>query len=292
MKRIINIGSLNLDKIYQLPHTPLPGETLTASSNRIGLGGKGLNQSIAAARAEAAVIHAGAVGPDGEPLTAALREAGADVSLVRVRDTATGHALILVNEKGNNSIVLSPGANHTLTINDLDEAIGQGHPGDILLLQNETNLIAEAIRRGHAAGLKIAFNFAPFDPQAARELPLELVDILFVNEIEGAGVAGAGDTGRILAILHERYPAMLTVMTRGPEGAFACTPSGEVLHEPSPPEEVVETTAAGDTFIGFFLAELLRSGDLGKALKLGCKAGARCVSRPGAAEAIPTLGEL
>lgn len=292
MKRIINIGSLNLDKIYQLPHTPLPGETLTALAHRVGLGGKGLNQSIAAARAGGEVLHVGAIGEDGEQLRKALEDAGANTTLLKVSETATGHALILVNEQGNNSIVVLPGANHTLSLDDIEQAVSQGEPGDILLLQNETNLIAEAMKRGHAAGLKVAFNFAPFDAKIAPTLPLELVDILFVNEIEGAGLTGEQDTDKILEQLYKQYPHALSVMTRGGEGAFAITVDGKVLHEPSPPVKVVETTAAGDTFIGFFLAELLRSGELGKALKLGCKAGACCVSRPGAAESIPTLAEL
>lgn len=292
MTRIINIGSLNLDKIYRVQHPPLTGETVAASAHRVGLGGKGLNQSIAAARAGADVIHVGAVGPDGGALLDALRQSKVDTSLVRRIPAATGHAVILVNDSGDNSIVLAPGANRALTESDVDAAIARRGAGDILLLQNETNLVAEAIVRGSASGLAVAFNFAPFSPLTADTLPLDKVDVLFVNEIEGAGLSGADDADEILRILHDRYPRMLAVLTLGPEGACAVDRAGNVAREKATPTRVVETTAAGDTFIGFFLAELQRSGQVGSALRLGCRAGSLCVGRAGAAESIPRLEEL
>lgn len=295
MGKIVNWGSLNLDKIYTVPHTPLPGETLASTSYRIGAGGKGLNQSVAAARAGAAVCHAGAVGSDGALLTDILQDAGVDISLVhRHAGRESGHAVILVNAAGNNSIILAPGTNVSLTEAELDEAVACAGEGGCLLLQNETNLVGEAMRAARRAGVLCAFNFAPFDPQAAATLPLECVDILFVNEIEGGCLAGLpqGAPEEITAALHRRYPDMLLVMTLGGDGVRCVTPQGEVQTLVPPLVKVVDTTAAGDTFTGYFLAEYLASHDVRIALELATAAASLCVTRSGAAPSIPCRAEL
>ena len=289
--RILSFGSLNLDLIYQLPHALHSGETLQSKSYRVGAGGKGANQSIAAARAGVTTLHIGRIGPEGELLRENLSRAGVNVSLLEKGSTPTGHAVILIDENGNNSIVLYPGANFEITPEQLDRVLREAAPGDILLLQNETNLVAEAIRRAHAAGIRVAFNFAPFDVAAVAALPLEQVDFLLVNEVEGAGLSGVSEPEKIVDELTRRYPGCTVVLTLGPDGALAGR-DAERCRAASPPVKVVETTGAGDTFIGYFLSGVLRERSLKESLELGCRAAALSVSRPGAAESIPAREEL
>lgn len=292
MARIITLGSLNLDFTYQLPKPLEVGETLSSLSYRCGAGGKGANQSIAAARAGAEVYHAGRIGHDGALLRRTLADSGVKLDFLEEVETPTGHAVVLINDAGDNSIVLYGGANRTIDETFIDRVTSAANPGDILLLQNEVTCISHAMEAGRKAGMRVAFNFAPFDPKLAPELPLSLCDVLFLNQIEAGGIAGKSDVEEILETLSRRFPETELVLTLGPEGAVALTPAGERFHADSPRVEVVETTAAGDTFIGYYLAAVLDGFDTGRALERACRAAALCCSRAGAAESIPTRAEL
>ena len=292
MARIITLGSLNLDFTYQLPKPLEVGETLSSLSYRCGAGGKGANQSIAAARAGAEVYHAGRIGSDGTLLRRTLADSGVRLDFLEEVETPTGHAVVLINDAGDNSIVLFGGANRTIDETFIDRVTSAAKPGDILLLQNEITNIDHAMEAGKKAGMRVAFNFAPFDPKLAPELPLSLCDYLFLNRIEAGGIAGKSDVEEILETLARRFPETELVLTLGPEGAIALTPAGERFHADSPRVEVVETTAAGDTFIGYYLAGILDGLKPGKALERACRAAALCCSRAGAAESIPTRAEL
>ncbi len=292
MARIITLGSLNLDFTYQLPKPLEVGETLSSLSYRCGAGGKGANQSIAAARAGAEVYHAGRIGHDGALLRRTLADSGVKLDFLEEVETPTGHAVVLINDAGDNSIVLYGGANRTIDETFIDRVTSAANPGDILLLQNEVTCISHAMEAGRKAGMRVAFNFAPFDPKLAPELPLSLCDVLFLNRIEAGGIAGKSDVEEILETLSRRFPETELVLTLGPEGAVALTPAGEQFHADSPRVEVVETTAAGDTFIGYYLAAVLDGFDTGRALERACRAAALCCSRAGAAESIPTRAEL
>ncbi len=292
MARIITLGSLNLDFTYQLPKPLEVGETLSSLSYRCGAGGKGANQSIAAARAGAEVYHAGRIGSDGTLLRRTLADSGVRLDFLEEVETPTGHAVVLINDAGDNSIVLYGGANRTIDDAFIDRVTSAAKPGDILLLQNEITNIDHAMEAGKKAGMRVAFNFAPFDPKLAPELPLSLCDYLFLNRIEAGGIAGKSDVEEILETLARRYPETELVLTLGPEGAVALTPAGQRFHADSPRVEVVETTAAGDTFIGYYLAGILDGLKPGKALERACRAAALCCSRAGAAESIPTRAEL
>ncbi len=292
MARIITLGSLNLDFTYQLPKPLEVGETLSSLSYRCGAGGKGANQSIAAARAGAEVYHAGRIGHDGALLRRTLADSGVKLDFLEEVETPTGHAVVLINDAGDNSIVLYGGANRTIDETFIDRVTSAANPGDILLLQNEVTCISHAMEAGRKAGMRVAFNFAPFDPKLAPELPLSLCDFLFLNRIEAGGIAGKSDVEEILETLSRRFPETELVLTLGPEGAVALTPAGERFHADSPRVEVVETTAAGDTFIGYYLAAVLDGFDTGRALERACRAAALCCSRAGAAESIPTRAEL
>ncbi len=292
MARIITLGSLNLDFTYQLPKPLEVGETLSSLSYRCGAGGKGANQSIAAARAGAEVYHAGRIGSDGTLLRRTLADSGVRLDFLEEVETPTGHAVVLINDAGDNSIVLFGGANRTIDETFIDRVTSAAKPGDILLLQNEITNIDHAMEAGKKAGMRVAFNFAPFDPKLAPELPLSLCDYLFLNRIEAGGIAGKSDVEEILETLARRYPETELVLTLGPEGAVALTPAGQRFHADSPRVKVVETTAAGDTFIGYYLAGILDGLKPGKALERACRAAALCCSRAGAAESIPTRAEL
>lgn len=199
---------------------------------------------------------------------------------------------VLINDAGDNSIVLFGGANRTIDETFIDRVTSAAKPGDILLLQNEITNIDHAMEAGQKAGMRVAFNFAPFDPKLAPELPLSLCDYLFLNRIEAGGIAGQSDVEEILETLARRYPETELVLTLGPEGAVALTPAGQRFHADSPRVKVVETTAAGDTFIGYYLAAVLDGFDTGRALERACRAAALCCSRAGAAESIPTRADL
>lgn len=291
MKKIVCLGSLNLDHVYRLDHFVRPGETLGSESYSVGCGGKGLNQSIALARAGAPVMHAGRIGHDGGILRSALEAAGVDVSLLVEGDVPTGHAIIQVDAKGENAIILYGGANRRITEVEIDaalDAVGDG----ILLLQNEINSLGTILEKAHARGIRTAFNFAPFDPEDAKTLPLGLLSFLIVNEIEGAGVAGVAEPEAILRTLKERYPGCRVILTLGKAGAAFLGDDGVMVPVPPCPAEVVDTTSAGDTFIGYLFAGLLEGMELKAAMELAGRASAITVSRAGAADSIPFRKEL
>lgn len=291
MAAVYNLGSLNLDQIYHLPHHVQSGETLSATSFRVGAGGKGCNQSIACALAGAQVYHAGCIGHDGNMLRELLKTSGADTSLLEEIDVPTGCAVVMINAEGNNSIILFAGANHEIDEKLLDKLFDRAQAGDVLLLQNETNMLAEAMKRAKAKKMKIAFNFAPFDKAKAAELPLELVDYLIVNEIEGAGLAGKSAPQDILDTLTVRFPETQIILTLGADGVIWAGPAGQGAL-PAFPADVVDTTAAGDTFIGYFLAGINENMSIEEAATLASKASAICCSRPGAGTAIPKRTEI
>ncbi|WP_294507074.1 ribokinase [uncultured Victivallis sp.] len=291
MKKIVCLGSLNLDHVYQVDHFVRPGETLNSAGYSVGCGGKGLNQSIALARAGAPVMHAGKIGHDGAMLRDTLMRAGVDVSLVTEGNTPTGHAVIQVDAKGENAILLFGGANREITEVEIDSALDAAE-GGILLLQNEINSIDLVFRKAHERGIPVAFNFAPFDPEDAKQLPLGLLSYLIVNEIEGAGVAGVEDPKAILVALKSNYPECRVILTLGKAGSAFLDDDGAMVMLPPYPAEVVDTTSAGDTFIGYLFAGLLEGMALKEAMELATRASAITVSRPGAADSIPFRSEL
>ena len=203
--KVLVYGSLNIDHVYQLPHFLRPGETLSSLSYQRNSGGKGLNQAIALARAGQEVWFAGGIGQDGLFLRDALTAEGVDVRLLRVTDTPTGHAIIQVDAKGGNAIVLYGGANQSVTEDAIRQAIGQCHSGDLLLLQNEINRVPQIIRAAKEQGLQIALNPSPASPEMTA-WPLELVDWLLLNEVEGHDLTGFTAPEDILDSLHENTP--------------------------------------------------------------------------------------
>ncbi len=281
---ILNIGSINIDHAYRVARHPAPGETILDKGYLRGLGGKGANMSLAACAAGAVVRHAGAVGPDGAWCRDQLAAAGCDVTDLKIGDVETGHGLIMVDDAGENVIVVHSGANQALTMADLNAAIARAAPGDWLLLQNETNLVSAAAQAGRAAGLKIAYAAAPFDAGAANEM-LDLADLVAVNEVEAEQLAA--QAGCPIAEL----PVRALLVTLGERGAVYRA-DGAAITTPAFPVTTVDTTGAGDTFLGFFLAGLDRGDAPAAALQRAAAAAALQVTRPGAGDAIPSAAEV
>lgn len=283
---IFNLGSINIDHFYRLPHLPLPGETLAALSYRRGLGGKGANQSVAAARAGADLRHIGAVGADGRWMVARLGELGVDCTHVAEVAEASGHAIINIDEAGENAIVLYPGANRAIPAAAVQKALGQAGPGDWLILQNETTLQAEAARFAREQGLFVAYSAAPFDAGAVRAV-LPHVTHLLVNEVEAAQLCAALETGL------PDLPVPYLVMTLGARGAvWQDRAAGTRIEVPALPVTPVDTTAAGDTFAGYLIAALAEGMPADGAMHLAAAAAALKVTRPGTADAIPARAEV
>lgn len=290
MGKVLNLGSINIDHVYQMPQFVQPGQTLASTRYNMGAGGKGFNQSIALARAGVGVAHLGCIGPDGEWLRETLSADGVDCGHLGEALEPTGHAIIQVVPGGENAIVLHAGANCSVTISQVERALRGADAGDWFLCQNETSCVPEALRLARSAGLKTAYNAAPVDARVGANA-LEFVDFLFVNETEANALGHGHSMKEKLEFLKAVNPGMDIIVTLGAEGAIWSGP--EVFHKVSPPAcKVVDTTAAGDTFIGYCLAALIGQRSPEESLALASRAAAICVSREGAASSIPRFSEL
>lgn len=287
--RIINFGSLNIDYVYRVDAFVRPGETKPAKSLTVNCGGKGLNQSVAAARAGNTVLHAGLLGRDGAMLKAKLAEKGVDVSLLRDSEGLSGNAIIEVDDAGQNRILLFGGTNRMLTEAMIEETLEKAEEGDWVLMQNETNLVGFIMEKAHEKGLKTALNAAPMD-ESVRALPLEKLDLLLVNEVEGAALAGVEKIGDIVPALKKKYPSLAIVLTLGGDGAVYAKEGG-TWRIGSCRVPVRDTTAAGDTFTGYFLYGMTHGLSEKDTLRLATAASAMCVQKPGAADSVPSLQE-
>lgn len=284
--KILTYGSLNLDYVYRVPHFVQPGETLASGGMQINCGGKGLNQAIALARAGGKVYHAGAIGPEGGMLKKVLEDNGVNTEyLLTLDNLSTGHAIIQVDDRGQNCILLFGGANRSIPAEHIKALEGTFHAGDYLVLQNEVNGNREIMERAHAIGMQIVLNPSPMD-KAISELPLEYVDWFLVNEVEVQGLCG----GSVETLL-ERYPKAGIVVTLGSRGV-KCYWHGKVYSHGIYKVPVADTTAAGDTFTGYFIASLAAGVGIPEALKLASMASSIAVSRPGAQASIPYPNEV
>jgi ribokinase len=291
--RFLTYGSINIDLIFTVDHILRGGETLQSSSLVRSAGGKGANQSAALAKAGAEVYHAGKIGGDGLFLLDLLEGWGVDTRHVRTYDGATGQALIQVDREGQNAIILYGGGNKAITVEEIDETLAHFGSGDMLVLQNEIVHTAHLIAGAKARGMKVCMNIAPFDPSVF-DLRLEDLDLLVVNEIEGAALArldGQAGYGDILEALVRRYPRSQVLLTVGKDGSlygFGAVRQSQPIIE----TEVVDTTAAGDTFIGYYLASIARGYAPDEAMYWATKASSITVSRSGAMSSIPIEGEV
>lgn len=283
--KLLAFGSLNIDHTYQVHHLVREGETLASSVYTKNEGGKGFNQAAALAKAGLPVHFAGAIGADGMFLKDYLQHLNIDVTNIQVLDVPTGHAIIQVNEAGSNSIILYGGANQAITEEQIDHVLSQFEKGDYILLQNEINLGEKILRKAHSKGLHIILNPSPISPDLLT-WPLDMVDWLILNEIEGADLSGKNDPDEIISTLMNRFHIPHIVLTLGEKGAMYASESARIRQN-AVPTTVVDTTAAGDTFTGYFFASILSGKAPAEALRKAATASALAIGKQGAAASIP-----
>lgn len=279
-----NLGSINIDIVFSVPHIPQPGETLASTGREVFLGGKGTNMSVAAARAGARVGHVGAVGADGRWTVDRLTEYGVDTRFIAEVEEATGQAMIAVDEAGENTIILYPGANRRIPLTTVQSALSEAATGDRLVFQNETDLQAETARLARDMGLSVAYAAAPFDAEATQAV-LPLIDMLFLNRVEAEQLTAA--TGQSPADL----PVDDVLITLGGDGCDWVTSAG-TRHFDAVPVTPVDTTGAGDTFTGYVIAGLDRGMPMAQAIDQAQRAAALMVTRHGTSDVIPDLAEV
>ena len=290
MASLLNIGSLCVDYVYQVPSLAGAGETIASRQREVFAGGKGLNQSVAAAKAGCDVTHFGVIGLDGEALVRTLRDNGVNTEHILRGDTASGHAFIQVDPRGQNAIVIHGGSNRTLDPPYWQAAVASAAPGDWLLLQNETNAIADIIEYASDLEVSVAINLAPAD-ESVRELPLTKVDLLIVNEAEACVLADAHDSNQAFSGLCESFPDLDIIMTLGSDGLRYRYQEG-LGSLPAFVVDAIDETAAGDAFVGYLMAHLVNGSTLEQAASSGSAAGALAVTRAGAAPSIPASSEV
>ena len=307
--KALNYGSLNIDFVYNVEHFVRSGETISSQNMAIFAGGKGLNQSVALAKSGIDTWHAGCIGENGEFLADILQKSGAHTELISRLPGRNGHAIIQKQPNGQNCILLYGGSNQQNTRVQIDEVMSHFEKGDYLILQNEINEISYIMERAHEKGMIIVLNPSPMD-EKIRTYPLEYVDYFLLNEIEAKDLTGFDqnladtDQHRVQemdevssawdALLEEvcsHFPNSKVVLTLGEYGSIY-KDEKQKIHQPIMKVPVVDTTAAGDTFTGFFIGSIAKGLSPENAMKIAAKASAIAVSRQGAAPSIPELGEV
>ena len=294
--RVLCFGSLNIDYTYKVDHFVGKGETLSSESLQVFSGGKGLNQSIALAKAGADTYHAGAIGEDGRFLLKIMEDAGVHTEYVaELPDVRTGNAIIQNDREGDNCILLYGGANQAVTQEQVDEVLSHFQAGDFLVLQNEINELEYIVRKAHEKKMKIVLNPSPMNEKVTA-LPLDFVDYFMLNEVEAGQILGRavqdGYDGEALApALLARFPDAAVVLTLGGDGSVYMDRE-KTIRQPVYKVKAVDTTAAGDTFTGFFIGGIMNGLTVNEAMDQASRAAAVAVTRQGAAPSIPLLEEV
>ena len=288
--KVLNFGSLNLDYVYQVESILIPGETQASKSRQIFCGGKGLNQSIALAKAGIPVYHAGLIGEGGEPLLEVCKENGVNTEFIRQIPGPCGHTVIQVDENGQNCILLFGGSNRSMTKEFVDTVLDSFEEGDIILLQNEINELGYIIDRAYEKHMMIILNPSPFD-NALENCDLSKISLFLMNEIEGFQITGEKEPDKILTKVKTLYPKAKVVLTLGGDGSVYQDETG-IYRQGIFKVKAVDTTAAGDTFTGYFISSIIDGLPVQDGLELAAKASAIAVSRPGATASIPLRSEV
>ena len=292
--KVLNFGSMNLDYVYQVNHFVRPGETLSATSQTVKAGGKGLNQSIALARAGTEVWHAGCVGQGGEVLQKLLADNGAHDEYLRSVDTLQGNAVIQVNPAGENCILLFGGSNQCITEEQIAGTLSHFSAGDWLVLQNEVNLIGEMVEQAFRKGMRIALNPSPYNDKLS-DVDFHKLSWILVNEIEAEQLSGSREPEKAWETIHQGYPQLSVLITLGGAGSAAWAVQDgivEAVRQEAFPVQAVDTTAAGDTYTGYFISGLMDNKTLRECMRQAAKAAAIAVTKLGAAESIPSKDEV
>ena len=286
--KILNFGSINKDFVYLVENFVQSGQTISSKKYEVFLGGKGLNQSVALAHSGANIYHAGCINKNDDSIIIQLNKWGVNTdNIIKVEDP-TGHAIIQVNDHGENSIIIHGGANHSISSEQIENTLNKFNSGDILVLQNEINKIDEVINRGYEIGMKIFLNPAPFTKEITNH-PLEKLDTLIFNESEGFGLSsGEKEKTKILKYLSKKYPNTKLLLTLGRKGSVYSY-NNKVIEIPANKVNSIDTTAAGDTYIGYFISSYYKNNEVKESMEIASKAASISTTKMGGAIAIPKL---
>ena len=287
MVKILCFGSLNVDYLYSVSHLVQPGETIRCKKLEVEPGGKGLNQAIAISKAGSYVYMAGAVSDSDNLVVEHCKNNGVNVDHIVSTPAETGHAIIQVSEEGQNCILLHGGANMQIQKCNIDKTFESFGEGDYLVLQNEINEVSYIMEKGRQKGMKIVFNPSPYN-EAVANYPLDKIDVLILNEVEGAQFTGKKTQREILSQLSEMFPNLLIVLTLGEKGVILKDKNEEVMQE-ALKVTAVDTTGAGDTFTGYFVSLLSLNRSYRRCLEIAVKAAAIAVLSKGASVSIPKM---
>lgn len=288
--KILNFGSLNIDYVYKVDHMVREGETLSSSSMEVFLGGKGFNQSVALAKAGVPVYHAGMIGKEGEVFLEACKEYGISSKFIKTIEEKNGHTIIQVDKNGQNCIMLYGGSNRSLTKGFIDEVLSYFDKGDYILLQNEVNHLDYIIEKAYGRGIKIILNPSPLDAYLD-SCDLSKITYFMMNEIEGKQITGEKNVDKILDKMIQMYPESKVILTLGELGSMY-RDKENFFKQDIFKTIVVDTTAAGDTFTGYFISAIISGKSIPDALKISAMAASIAVSREGASPSIPKLNEV
>ncbi len=289
MMRILNFGSCNIDYVYELSHIVMPGETVNSNVMNKFPGGKGLNQSIALARGGSEVYHAGCIGNDGMFLKETMEAAGVNTKYLKIEDSASGHAIIQVDNRGENCIIIHHGTNYMIEKDYIDSVFENFEAGDILVLQNEISNLEYIIDKGCEKKMRIVLNPSPFIDELTK-IDLNKIYLLLINEIEAFGLTGYKEPEKVREYIAEKYADLNVVLTLGAKGSYFLS-KDEFEYCPIYKVETVDTTAAGDTFTGYFVSGMIQKRGIKDSLRFASAASALAVSKMGAASSIPTKEE-
>ena len=285
--KILNFGSINKDLVYLVDDFVKPGQTISSNNHEIFLGGKGLNQSVAIARAGSKIHHAGAINKDDDYIIKTLKKWGVETSNINYVNKSTGHAIIQVDKRGENSIIIFGGANQCIDNNHIEETLSSFSSGDYILLQNEINNIDEIIKRAYNKGIKIIFNPAPYSKNV-QNYCLEKIDTLIYNETEGESLSGKKDKFDIVGELSSRYPKTKQLITLGKNGSLYFF-ENKTIEVRAKKINTVDTTAAGDTYIGYYISCISKEKSVKESMQIASRAAAISTTKLGGASSIPTL---
>ena len=285
--KILNFGSINKDFFYSVNDFVKPGETISSIRYNIKIGGKGLNQSVGISKAGQKIYHAGIINKDDTFILDKLKKWNINCENILLSNNPTGHAIIQVDNKGENSIIVHGGANHDVDIKFIKSVLSKFDSGDILVLQNEINNIKEIIDRAHHKKMKIVFNPAPFNNEIL-SYDLNKISTLILNQTEGEALSKEKKPDGILKVLNSKFNNTEIILTLGEKGSLYSF-KDELVKIKAHKLDTVDTTGAGDTFIGYYVAGIASKKSKKDNLNRASEAAAIATTKLGGAESIPRI---
>jgi ribokinase len=288
---ILNFGSINIDHVYSVDHFVQPGESMTSPFYQVFAGGKGFNQSIAIARSGAKVKHVGLINASDLWLKKLLKNDNANVKFLETRQSSTGHAIIQVDKNGENCIIIYGGANKQFDKKYIDRVFAADKTSNKVLLQNEINELKYIIDIAHKSNRKVIVNPSPFTTDLLT-LNFKKIDLLILNEIECQEMGQSEDLSKATKKIVSKNTNLEILLTKGKAGVLYVNAKSAQEFKAFKVAKPVDTTAAGDTFTGYFLGGLEQKLSTPEAIHLGMKAAALCIQKKGASDSIPYFNEI